>query len=236
MNRIAAIHQPNFFPWLGYFDKISRSDVFVLLDNVQYPKTGGVWTNRVKMLVSSEAKWLTASIDRNFHGTRKINQMTFVHGNPWRAKIAKTLQTEYSRHPYYAETMKILEPLLMNTECNITEYNIKAITALSFVLGLDTSKICRASDYLATGAGTELLCSLTKAVGANTYLCGGGAEGYQDDIVFPANGLILQFQNFRHPIYPQHKEIGFTPGLSIIDAAMNLGFKALGDIIRHETH
>jgi len=232
MNRIAAIHQPNFFPWLGYFHKIARSDIFVFLDNVQFPKTGGAWTNRVKMLVSGEAKWLTASIDRDFHGARKINQMIFFHGHPWRRKIAKTLQSEYSRHPYYAETMEILWPLLMNAECNIAEYNINAVTALSFALGLDTSKVRRSSAYLTAGAGTELLCSLTKAVGADTYLCGGGAEGYQDDMVFAANSLNLQYQNFRHPVYPQHKETGFTPGLSIVDALMNLGFKALGDLLR----
>ena len=42
--RICAIHQPNFFPWLGYFDKTVRADIFVLLDDVQYQKTGGNWT------------------------------------------------------------------------------------------------------------------------------------------------------------------------------------------------
>ncbi len=50
---IVAIHQPNFFPWLGYFDKIARCDHFVLLDHVQFQKTGGVWSNRVRMMVGA---------------------------------------------------------------------------------------------------------------------------------------------------------------------------------------
>ena len=39
--RVVAIHQPNFLPWLGWFDKLARADVMVLLDDVQFPKKGG---------------------------------------------------------------------------------------------------------------------------------------------------------------------------------------------------
>ena len=38
---VVIIHQPQYLPWIGYFDKLNRADVFVLLDNVQYKKTGG---------------------------------------------------------------------------------------------------------------------------------------------------------------------------------------------------
>jgi len=55
---VVAIHQPNFFPWLGYFDKIRRADVFILLDDAQYQKTGGSWSNRVKVLINGEGRWL----------------------------------------------------------------------------------------------------------------------------------------------------------------------------------
>ena len=35
---IVSIHQPNYLPWLGYFDKIKRSDLFVIFDDVQFPR------------------------------------------------------------------------------------------------------------------------------------------------------------------------------------------------------
>ena len=79
MIKVVAIHQPNFFPWLGYFDKIRRSDIFILLDDVQFSKTGGVWSNRVKVLINGEGRWLTAPVERNFHGTRNVNQMFFSY-------------------------------------------------------------------------------------------------------------------------------------------------------------
>ena len=232
VSRIAAIHQPNFFPWLGYFDKIARSDVFIFLDDVQFPKTGGVWTNRVKLMVAGEPKWLTASINRQYHGIRKINEVTFAEGSPWRSKMIKNLQTQYSKHPFYEQTMDILSPLVMNPEPNISEYNIHAVTEFASAIGLDTTKFCRSSDCPTSDSATRRLCSLTRAVAADTYLCGGGADGYQDDHIFSSYGLTLRYQNYAHPCYPQHGYQDFVPGLSIIDAAMNLGFGELTALLR----
>jgi hypothetical protein len=62
---VVAIHQPNFLPWLGFFDKLARADVFVLLNSVQFPRTSkGTWINRVKLLVGGEARWATVPIVR----------------------------------------------------------------------------------------------------------------------------------------------------------------------------
>ncbi len=64
---VIAIHQPNFFPWLGYFDKIARCETFILLDHVQIQKTGGTWSNRVKLLWAGKARWGTAPVKHMFH-------------------------------------------------------------------------------------------------------------------------------------------------------------------------
>ncbi len=74
---VVAIHQPNFLPWLGYFDKVAKSDVFVFLDSVQAPKTGGSWLNRVRLAMNGEARWVTAPIDRTFHGVKRVHELEF---------------------------------------------------------------------------------------------------------------------------------------------------------------
>ena len=199
MTRVVAIHQPNFFPWLGFFDKIAKSDSFVLLDDVQYPKTGGVWCNRVKFLISREAKWVTAPIDRSYHGTRLICEMNFIEHTPWREKLLKTIMANYCRHPHYSVCISVIEPLIMNPEHNIALYNTNAIFRICEALGLDVRKLCSSSDIKHLGDSNELLCSLTHAVGGDTYMCGGGADGYQDESVFEVASIQLRYQSFCHP-------------------------------------
>lgn len=230
---IVAIHQPNFFPWLGYFAKIAASDFFIFFDDVQFPKTGGSWSNRVKLLIGGEARWLTAAIDRNYHGTRTICEMRFLNDNPWREKALKSIETYYSRHPFYDETLALIVPLLLNNELNIAEYNIHAVTTIVQHLGLNTSKLIRSSSMSHQGSSNELLCSITQAVGGDIYMCGGGADGYQDESVFNAHGIRLLNQSFVHPIYPQYRQQDFVMGLSVVDALMNVGFDELGQWLRN---
>lgn len=223
MTKVVAIHQPNFFPWLGYFDKIVRSDVFIFFDDVQFPKKGGSWSNRVKFLIGSQSKWVTASIERNYSGFRNINEMNFQEDN-WRIKMLKTLKTNYSKNPFYAETMEVVEPLILNSEKNVAEYNINTVTTLSNILGLDIAKFKRSSEYNERKHSNKLLCSLTKKVGGDIYMCGGGADGYQDETVFMKEEIELVYQNFQNCTYPQYQKENYTSGLSIIDAAMNVGW------------
>ena len=230
MSKTVAIHQPNFFPWLGYFDKIVRSDVFVFFDDIQFPKKGGSWSNRVKLLISGEAKWVTAPIERNYSGFRNINEMYFQEDN-WREKFHNTLKTNYSKNPFYDETMEVIEPLIKNTEKNVADYNVHAIIEIARKLDLDISKIRKSSEFSFQESSNELLCAVTKGVGGNTYMCGGGADGYQDEKIFKDLGLALIFQNFVHPIYFQRENENFTQGLSIIDAVMNLGWEEMKNSI-----
>lgn len=224
---IVAIHQPNFFPWLGYFDKINRSDFFVILDDAQFPKTGAAWTNRVKLMIGGQPRWVTAPIVRSYRGTRQINEMYFSDQQPWRAKMIRTIEINYGRHPFFLETMDVIEELVNNDESCVAEYNRKTVFEICLKLGIDINKIRRASEFEVVSASNNRLCDLTDAVGGNTYMDGGGSSGYLDDQVFERRGVKLAQQNFLQTIYKQLDCENFSPGLSIIDMAMNIGWEEI---------
>jgi hypothetical protein len=222
MNKIVAIHQPNFFPWLGFFDKMRRVDVFVLMNNVQFPKKGGSWMNRVRLLVSGKPSWITMPVKRDYHGFRGISEMEIDDSVPWRKKFVATLKANYSKALFFAETMDFLEPLIFFQTSSVSEFNIHAITAIASLAGWE-EKLVLGSSLKSEGSATALLISMTKAAGGTAYLCGGGADGYQIDSLFEQALIELLYQNFTHPAYPQCGAEEFAEGLSVIDAMMNTG-------------
>jgi len=219
---LVAIHQPNFLPWLGFFDKIARADVFVLLDSVQNSKTGGTWTNRVRARIGGEAGWLTVPIVRG-HGVRAVRNVEINEATAWRDKMLRTLALNYARAAKFSEVFPHVERWIRTSEHLLAAYNEVALRAVIGVLGLPQDHLVRSSSLNVTGRSTDLLISIVRAVGGDTYLAGGGAGGYQVDAKFAEAGLALAYQEFRHPVYPQSPFPGFLPGLSIVDALFHCG-------------
>lgn len=222
-NRIICIHQPDFFPWLGFFDKIVRCDAFVLLDDVQFPKTGGTYCNRVKLLVGGRGQWVTAPVDRSYHGLRAIHEMEFQRGASWRVKVLKTVECNYGKAPFFSETIELIGPLIESNENNLALYNMHAILAISDTLGISREKFRISSSLGHSGSSTDLLLSLTLAMNGSAYLCGSGALNYQDDSLFDAAGIAVIHRDYKHPVYQQLSNWDFVSGLSIIDALMHCG-------------
>ena len=49
MEKIVSAHQPNFLPYLGFFDKMDKSDVFVIRDEVQFAERDYHHRNRIRI-------------------------------------------------------------------------------------------------------------------------------------------------------------------------------------------
>lgn len=108
---MVAILQPSYLPWLGYFEQIDRSDVFVFYDDVQYDKHG--WRNRNKIKTPKGWQWLTVPVYHNFG--QKIYEVKINNNIPWRRKHLKSLQANYARAPYYQTYIKFFEKSLFTT-------------------------------------------------------------------------------------------------------------------------
>lgn len=218
---IVAIHQPNYLPWLGFFDKIKKSDCFIFMDNVQYPRRS--WVNRVKIKTKGGEKLLTVPLQVRGNYHEIIKNMRIFDEEPWRKKHLLTIEHNYSKAKYYTKFFPEIEKIITGKQERICELNISLTKLVCEIIKLKPSFIL-GSTLNAEGSGTDLLINMVKAVGGDTYLCGGGASGYQEDEKFTNAGIKLIYQDFKHPEYPQlYGE--FIAGLSCIDWIFNTGAK-----------
>jgi len=218
MESIVAIHQPNFLPWLGYFYKIYKADVFVFLDNVQFSKNS--YQNRVKIKTTQGALWLTQPVLHNFG--QLTNKTKLNNHDKWIDKHLKTLEMNYKKAKYFEEIYNLLKEVYFKKNWEyMSEINITFIKSICNYLGIE-KKFLLATDLNLQGSSTDLLIAIIKKVGGNTYLSGIGGKKYQDEEKFAQSNIKLIYSDFTHPIYPQLWG-EFIPWLSIIDLLFNCG-------------
>lgn len=212
---IVAIHQPTFLPWLGWWDKLARADVMVLLDDVQVPRESrGTWLNRVRVLVAGEPRWVTMPIVRA-DGVRTVNEARIDESQPWRRKVLGTIEQSYRRAPHFDAVMPVVREAIEQRANDLASFNEAAIRRLAVPMGLPGERLVRASELGVDSSATQRLVDLTRAVGGDVYLSGDGADGYMDAAEFAGTGVELRLQEFTDP--------SPVPGLSVVDHLMRVG-------------
>lgn len=227
--RTAAIMQPTYLPYLGYFELIARADVFVLLDDVQFERSS--WQSRNRIRTAQGELVLTVPTRRGPLETR-IDEVEIAEERGWRQKHLTSIRQAYAGRPGLVEALALLEgPLGPDGPTRLAALNGGLIREAAKRAGL-TTEILNASDLGCGGRRSEHVLALCRAVGAELYLSPMGAQDYLEaDGVLEAAGLPVRLQPFTNLAYPQGRE-PFTPYMSFVDALANLGWTGLGDLIR----
>lgn len=219
---ICAIHQPQTYPWLGYFAKIMQADVFIFLDNVQFKKNE--WQNRNKIRTTNDWLWLTVPVIHHFG--QNICEVKINDTVDWRNKHLQTLRTYYGKAPFFKQYFEEIATLYKTDWQNLAQFNIASVRLIMKLIGIGTptliaSEIKELNDNPNLSADERLVVA-TKAVGADIYLSGAGGHNYLQTDLFPQNGIELRFQSFEHPVYRQ-MTTDFLPFMSILDLLFNEG-------------
>lgn len=211
---ILAAHQPNYLPWLGYFSKMKNSDIFVILDDVQYIRRS--YINRTRILGPNGDFYLSVPVKLN--SRQKISEVTidesFVIKNHF-----ESIRHAYARAPNFTLYKDNLLSIYSKKYINLIEINMDLINFIKTILNIDT-RIAYLSDTGILANKSELMVSLCKHFGADTYLSGQGAKVYMEEDLFLKNQIKVIYHDFEHPVYPQRKK-KFIQGLSAIDFIFN---------------
>jgi hypothetical protein len=164
-----AIHQPNFCPTKGYFDKIAAVDLFIIMTHCQWEK--GKYQNRFHV----GKEWNTMSVN---HGLEPINKKVYTnHEKDWkritdRYPQLKTFDGYISKSLAGTNTLIIMDAL--------DTFNIK--TTIN-------------TDYETNLRGTDRLVDICKYYGATEYLSGKSGRKYLELEKFEQAGIKVSFQD-----------------------------------------
>jgi hypothetical protein len=216
---IISIHQPDYIPYLGYFYKIAKSDVFIFLDDVQFSNDNMHHWNRIKT-PQGDCR-LKIPVVHSFGDS--IVQVRTKDDLKWKEKHLKTIQMNYSKSKFYKDIFPQYSELLMDEYTDLADMNITINKYICEGFGYNT-EFRRSSSIDITSLKEERVIDICLSLGATTYLSGNGARVYQKEENFLDKGIRLKYTNYTPFIYNQLWG-DFTPNLSILDYIFNCGFK-----------
>ena len=221
MKRI-TIHQPQYIPWVPYFDKILRCDEFVFLDNVQFQKNG--LQNRNQIKGPQGAQWLTIPVKHSFG---QLICETQIANRKELNKHLKTLEMNYKKAPYFDEVFALISDSYKSTSGNLSDFCCEIIIKSLNYLGYE-GQIVKNSGLSVEGKASDLVLNICKKCKADIYLSGQGGKDYLDLGEFEKAGIRVEFQKYQSQEYHQcFPQAGFYKDLSVMDLLFNEGQNSL---------
>lgn len=219
---IVSIMQPAYLPWLGYFDRLQRSDLHIVLDTVQLEhQTKTAFTNRNRVRTATGWTWLTVPVQTAGQHHTPIRDIAIAPLSTWGRKHAATLRQSYGRTAHWPHLAPLVDDLYSRQWTRLMDLLNALTPALCAALGVRTPMVS-ATSLGVTGTKANLILALCRAVGATTYLSGPFGRDYLDESEFAKAGIALAYHDYVHPTYEQGVA-PFVPYLSVVDLLAHHG-------------
>lgn len=222
---IVSIHQPQYIPWLPYFYKILKSDIFIVYDTVQYPRSKGLSNRNFIRTPDGNKVLLTVPVSKR--GDKLPYYSIPVTDSKWAAKHFRSIENSYSKSKYFKDYSFDVEHIYLNNSYSyLCEVNIAFIEYIIHKLNFRT-KIIKASELNISKdlfTTENYILEILNHFNASLYLTGWGegSRRYINPNSFSKHNIELKTYLFNNPSYEQYKS-GFIEDLSVLDVLFNCG-------------
>lgn len=218
-----GIHQPHYFPWLGYLDKMAKSDIFVVLDEVQLTDRSPMLRNKF-LQAGGQEHMLGLSVQKKGYREKMTKEIELANTREVLEKHRRFIQMNYCKTQGYQEVWPEICHIFEKDYRYLIEIQMDTIEALRKLLRIETRLVYQSEiDYDKESKNSGLMLSLCEKLGATVYLSGQGAKKYMIDEDFVNRGIMVEYQQFSLPRYVQKNAEGFVANLSALDFVMQLG-------------
>ena len=224
---IVTIHQPDFLPWLGFFDKLLTVDKIIIMDNVQFKKR--YFENRNKIRTKQGWAWINTPVLTKGKFNQKIMDVKIDNSRPWQRKITSALKHNYGNATYWEAVGEELCELISKPYDRLVDFNLSVICFFMKKMEINL-EYSLASTLDTDHSGSGLILEICRKVKTVQYLSGRDGRNYLDEKEFIDNGIEIIYQDFKHPVY-DHFMGHFMPEMSVVDLFFNHGRDSV-DIIK----
>lgn len=221
-----AVMQPYLFPYIGYFQLIYASDLFLVYDDVTYIKQG--YINRNSILSPSGPVKFTVPVP-SASSNKLISDLQFSMSV---TKVLKTIEQSYSKAFYFEAVFPMIRKILEYEERSIAAVCLKSYQDIFSYLGLNKQfKKTSELNYDRTASAQDRLIALCHKFEADCYINAYGGRLLYAKPDFAEQGIDLKFIQSL-PVKYSQKGKEFVPNLSFIDVLMNCSPLELGHLIK----
>jgi hypothetical protein len=221
-----AVMQPYIFPYVGYMNLVSASDVFVFYDDVNFIKKG--WVHRNRIILSEKMYRFTIPL-KNASQNRLIKDTQVENLNAFSKKFLLQLNSSYKGAKFYKKTMDYIENVLESNTESIGCLAADSVIKFFSHIGVKKNFI-KSSEMLSCTKGlgkAERLIRITQALGSSLYINPIAGNELYSTAHFEKSGVKISFVKPKLKSYVQVNSSNFIPSLSIIDLMMNLSVDEL---------
>jgi hypothetical protein len=224
MSTTVVIEQPNYIPWIGYFDLMRQADVWIWYDDVQYTKRDWRNRNRIAGATVDSMVWLTIPVKTRRRFEQTIREVEIDNSQPWSRRHLASLQRLYARAPFVDLVTALLSDALLAGTAALADLTITLNETICRLLGR-APMFYRSSQEPERGSGrVARLVELCRRHHATSYLSGPAARAYMEPEDFREAGIDLAYIVYAYPPYSRGSS-PFIPNLSIVDALAWMGPK-----------
>ena len=217
MKKTLCALQPTYIPWMPFFERIYLSDIFVILDDVEFSKN----SNHNRNSIMSNSKKLMLTVPIHHKSRQLIKDVKIDNSKNWKKKHWFSIKQSYEKLFFFKEIKKELEIIYSKNWIYLSELNIEIIKFLLRYFKIK-KKIFISSEIQVKGTANEKLINLCKYFNTSSFMVKPETENYHPKVLFKKNNIDFKFYSNKTKSYNQKSKI-FLPGLSIIDYIANNG-------------
>lgn len=221
---VVSVHQPSYFPWLGLLDKIARSELYILMDEVQLADRAFQHRNLFADMCG-RVRYLSIPINKKGFRGKKIRDITIFEAD-WQQEHRNFILSNYRRAPFFDQIFGLISPLYERDYTFLIDPLLDSMRLSMDFFDIKTP-LKRQSElvYDRESRKSDLILELVKAVGGTVYLSGTGSKDYLIIEDFEKQDIKVVFNDFLHPRYGQAHSGEFITGLSCLDVLFNVGIE-----------